>query len=50
MAKIVEYYDPQVLALLKGVISGHTLKHLFASLAPLLMLQMLKKRQILVKN
>jgi hypothetical protein len=50
LAKIVEYYDPQVFTLLGSSISGHTLKHLFASLAPLFMLQMLKKRQYLTKN
>ena len=44
LAKVCEYYDDEILALLGDAISGHTLKHLFAALAALMALPMLKPR------
>jgi len=34
LAKLTEYFDGEVLALLDGYISGHTIKHLFAAMGP----------------
>jgi len=35
LAKALEYYDHQVMMLLGDMVSGHTLKHLFAAMAPI---------------
>ena len=35
LAKALEHYDHQVMTQLGGVVSGHTLKHLFAAMAPI---------------
>lgn len=34
LAKVTEHYDEQIMSLLGGAVSGHTLKHLFAALGP----------------
>jgi hypothetical protein len=44
VAKGFEFYDTEVYALTEGVISGHTLKHLFAALAPGCVWWMLRRR------
>jgi len=43
-AKILEYFDPQVFALLGQTISGHSLKHLAAAMACIMVLRMLKRQ------
>ena len=43
LAKLTEHFDGEVLALLGESISGHTIKHLFAALAPLAVAQTLQK-------
>jgi hypothetical protein len=42
-AKVLEHFDDQVLALLGHAISGHSLKHLFAGMAALMALPMLRQ-------
>lgn len=37
LAKVTEQYDAQVLDLLAGSVSGHTIKHLFAAIGPVAM-------------
>ncbi|MFZ4713335.1 MAG: hypothetical protein ACOYL6_06475 [Bacteriovoracaceae bacterium] len=44
LAKVVEYYDPQIFSATNGFVSGHTLKHLSASLSPFFIMKMLKTR------
>lgn len=44
VAKALEHFDAEVYRALDGVVSGHSLKHLFAALATWLVLDMLKKR------
>lgn len=34
LAKVTEHFDPQILHLLGGTVSGHTIKHLFGALSP----------------
>ena len=34
LAKVVEHFDTQVLEMLGGAVSGHTLKHMFAAMGP----------------
>ena len=46
IAMILERLDHQVYALLRGWISGHTLKHLFACAAILVILSMLRARRL----
>jgi hypothetical protein len=41
LAKIFEFYDARLLSILGYAISGHTLKHLAAAVAPLVVLKML---------
>ncbi len=41
LAKISEHFDGEILALLGGTVSGHTLKHLFAAMATYMVLAML---------
>jgi hypothetical protein len=43
LAKICEYYDAGIFVLLGHTISGHTLKHLFAAMAALMALPMLRR-------
>ena len=43
LAKIFEYYDAAIFAM-GGLLSGHTLKHLVAALAPLALLAALRRR------
>ena len=46
LAKVLEHFDGQVFDLLGHTVSGHTLKHLAAAVAPLVILRMLlSKRQ-----
>ncbi len=46
LAKLLEHFDGQVFELLGHTVSGHTLKHLAAAVAPLVVLRMLlSKRQ-----
>jgi len=47
LAKISEANDGQILALSKGVISGHTIKHLLSALACFFILLMLQRRKLL---
>lgn len=44
VAKLAEYYDAEIYSA-GGLLSGHSLKHLFAALAPAAMLVGLKRRQ-----
>ncbi len=44
-SKILEHFDPQVFELLRGTVSGHSLKHLAAAVATFLILRMLKNAQ-----
>ncbi|NKB58517.1 MAG: alkaline phytoceramidase [Alphaproteobacteria bacterium] len=39
-AKVLEYFDAEILALLGGAVSGHSLKHLAAAMATLAVLRM----------
>jgi hypothetical protein len=41
LAKISEHFDGEILALLGGMVSGHTLKHLFAAMSTYMVLAML---------
>lgn len=43
IAKIVEFNDGKIFEMTSGAISGHTLKHLSAAIAPLLLILMLRK-------
>ena len=45
LAKVLEMQDPEVLHLTQGLISGHTLKHVFAALAALAVLLPLVHRR-----
>jgi hypothetical protein len=47
LAKLFEIYDREVFAILRGNVSGHTIKHLWAAAGCLCILQMLRKRQFL---
>jgi hypothetical protein len=44
VAKLAEYYDREIFALTSHVLSGHSLKHVFAALAPLCVHLMLERR------
>ena len=44
LCKIVELYDRQIFALTRGIISGHTLKHLAAAVSPFVALYYLSVR------
>jgi hypothetical protein len=44
LSKVFEYLDHEIFALLGQTVSGHTLKHLAAAVAPLVVLQMLLSR------
>lgn len=43
LAKLTESYDHQIYRILGGVVSGHTLKHLFAALAPIALVMNLRR-------
>jgi hypothetical protein len=45
LAKIAELYDQELYALTQGALSGHSLKHLLASLSALSVYLMLRRRQ-----
>jgi hypothetical protein len=45
-AKVAEYYDHAVFVSTGALISGHSLKHLLAALAPFLVYVMLKRRAL----
>ncbi|CDZ77241.1 hypothetical protein BN59_01523 [Legionella massiliensis] len=47
LAKAFELYDAQIYQFCRGIISGHTLKHLTAALSAFWMIRMIWKRQIL---
>lgn len=34
LAKVTEHFDPQILHILGGTVSGHTIKHVFGALSP----------------
>ena len=46
LAKIVEIYDKEILVLNNKILSGHSLKHLFAATGAFYIYQMLKKRNL----
>jgi hypothetical protein len=46
LAKVAEYYDRETLALTWSLLSGHSLKHLLAAVAPLCVLLMLRRRAL----
>jgi len=45
LAKVLEMQDKEVLHLTQGLVSGHTLKHVFAALAVLAVLLPLARRR-----
>jgi hypothetical protein len=45
LAKVAEFGDPAIFSLTSGAVSGHTLKHLLAALAPLCVYRMLRVRR-----
>ena len=45
LAKIAEYYDKETYALTSLFVSGHSVKHLLAAMAPLMLLLMLRLRR-----
>ena len=47
LAKVFEFYDREVFAILRSRVSGHTIKHLWAATGCLCILQMLRKRRFL---
>ncbi len=44
LAKVAEYYDKETYALTSLFVSGHSVKHLLAAMAPLYLLLMLRRR------
>ena len=48
LAKLLETFDPQVLAMTGGLLSGHTLKHLAAAMAGVWLVRMVWKRRALI--
>ncbi len=45
VAKLLEYFDDEVFALLAGTVSGHTLKHLAAAMGVFMMLSYIRQRK-----
>ena len=43
LAKLLEHYDHGVFALTGGAVSGHSIKHLLAALAPAAILAMMRQ-------
>jgi len=50
LAKLTEHFDIQVLQMLGGAVSGHTLKHLLAAVSAWWILRMLQKRRALART
>jgi len=48
LAKLLETFDQQVLAMTGGLLSGHTLKHLAAAMAGVWLVRMVWKRTALL--
>lgn len=46
LAKVLEHFDDQIFALTKQILSGHSLKHLAASISAYMLIVYLKKRRI----
>jgi hypothetical protein len=44
MAKVLEHFDAEIFHLSSKLISGHTIKHVFAAIGSLMVLQMLRIR------
>jgi len=49
-AKITETYDKEIFAFINEQLSGHSMKHLFASIGPFYIYTMLKKRAVISKQ
>ncbi len=49
LAKMAEFYDPELFALTSNTFSGHSMKHLLASLGPLFVYLMLRWRKPIAK-
>jgi hypothetical protein len=47
LAKVAEYYDRETFGLTSQFISGHSVKHLLAAMAPLCLYLMLRRRQVM---
>lgn len=47
LAKVVEFNDNHILAMTNNIVSGHTLKHLAAGVAPFILALMFKKEKVL---
>jgi len=47
LAKILEYFDTAIFNLTQHIISGHTLKHIAAAMAILMMVKYIQKRRII---
>lgn len=45
LAKVAEFYDPEIFTLTSRALSGHSLKHLLSALAPCYIFRMLQVRQ-----
>jgi hypothetical protein len=45
LAKVVEFYDREAFELTADIISGHSLKHVLAAVAPLFLYLMLRRRR-----
>jgi hypothetical protein len=45
LAKAAEYYDRETFGLTSQFISGHSVKHLLAAMAPLFLYLMLRRRR-----
>ncbi len=50
MAKLSEIFDKEIFLMNGGMISGHSLKHIFAAIGLYFILKMLKDRQVLMRN
>jgi hypothetical protein len=50
LSKFLETFDPQVMALVGQAVSGHTLKHLAAAVAPGVVCAMLLRRTLIAPN
>jgi hypothetical protein len=46
LARLFEIFDPQIWLFKNGIISGHTLKHLAAGMAGIVLIHMIWKRKI----
>ena len=50
LAKIVEIYDKEIFLMNNEILSGHSIKHIFAAIGAFYILQMLKKRELKVAS